>query len=141
MRKILLIFLTVALASVSFSQQPARKVVQVVSQQNFFLNGGVRSAFGGKSRTYFEVQLPPNTIEWYYIVTTYPSENKTSLNLAQQLTKLLASGVTSILASAILAPTGSNSCDVFLMDHRNAEAFVQKVDNSGGTFYSVISAK
>jgi hypothetical protein len=141
MKKALVLLLLLTISSLTFSQQPSRKIVQVVSQQNFFLNGGVRSTFGGKSRTYFEIQLPPNTIEWYYILTTYPSENSTSLNLIPQLTKLFASGGTSILASAILSPTGSNSCDVYLMDRNNADAFMQKADNNGGTFYHILSAK
>ncbi|HYE55360.1 MAG TPA: hypothetical protein VD996_10965, partial [Chitinophagaceae bacterium] len=143
MKKTLLILSTILVAFSGLSQEPirTRKVVQVMPQQEMYLNGGIRSAFGGKSRVYYQITLPPNTVEWYYVVTTHPAEQHPSLNLLPQLTKLLdPTGTTAILASAIMTPTGSNTCDVYLMDRANADAFIQKADNNGGKYFHVVSA-
>lgn len=120
-----------------------QKIVSVLKQQTIFLNGGMRSSFGGKSRTTIEIKLPPNTIEWYYTITTFDGATTGStLDLVPQLTRALdPTGITSIAISAILAPTGSKSCDVHLMDWANAEAFLNKVDNNGGSFSSYLSAR
>jgi len=119
-----------------------RKVVPIMGQQTIYLNGGVRADLGGKSREFVKVDLPPGTVEWYYIFTTQPerAQDNGPLNLVPQLTRLLdPSGGLSILASAVLAPTGSNSCDIYLMDRQNADAFFQKVDRNGGRFTHFIS--
>lgn len=48
------------------------------------------SGFGGKSRTSIKIDLPPNTMEWYYSFTTTEVENGTAnLNLAMQLSRML----------------------------------------------------
>ncbi len=122
--------------------QIVRKVVQVMPEQTFYLNGGMRAAFGGKSRTYYKVDLPKNTVEWYYTFSTLESQNSGvhSLKLASQLTRLVdPTGMTAIAVSAIMSPTGSSSCDIYLMDRQNADAFVNKVDNNGGTYTYTIS--
>lgn len=114
-----------------------RKVVQVLTEQSFFLNGGMRASFGGLSRTYFEVKLPSNTVEWYYTITTIEGQppSGATLQLTSQLGKLVdPTGLTSLAISSIMVPTGAFVCDVFLMDHTNATAFINKVDLNGGTF-------
>lgn len=124
------------------SIQKIRKIVQVMPQQTFFLNGGMRATFGGKSRVYYQIDLPKNTVEWYYIFSTSDeqSPNTKSLNLVPQLASLVdPSGGAGIILSAIMCPTGSKSCDIYLMNRDNASAFMNKVDNSGGKFYYSIS--
>ena len=94
------------------------KVVSILSQQDFYLNGGMWASVGGKSRIYLPIELPPNTVEWYYVFTT--SENKTqgqSINLVTQLFKLVSvpglSSIASLTTDAILAPAGVAKCDVY----------------------------
>ena len=96
-----------------------------MTEQTAYLNGGVRASLGGKSRIIYQVDLPPNTVEWYYIFTAVESENSSpALDLVPQLTRALdPTGMTGILASSILSPTGSNSCDIYLLDRKNADAF------------------
>lgn len=145
MKKLLLAFVTVFSILTCFSQSSfkERRVVSVLEQQVIFLNGGLRASFGGKSREYFEIKLPPNTVEWYYTITTFEGEKTDiDLNLVPQLTRALdPTGFTSIAISAILAPTGSRTCDVYIMDWPNTQAFIKKVDNNGGTYYFNRSAK
>jgi hypothetical protein len=115
----LFILLITSFASfTSFCQviSKTRKVVPVMPQQTFYLNGGTRATFGGTSRVYYLIQLPKNTVEWYYTFTT--SQGKTengSLNLLPQLTRLLdPSGLTAIVTSSILSPTGAMVCNILL---------------------------
>jgi tetratricopeptide (TPR) repeat protein len=122
--------------------QRIRKVVQIMPEQTFYLNGGMRATFGGKSRTFYKIDLPKNTVEWYYTFST--SEGQTpspsSLNLVPQLTRLVdPSGMTALAASAVMTPTGSNTCDIYLMNRQNADAFLEKVDNLGGKYYYTLS--
>ena len=106
-----------------------RKVVPLYTQQDFFLNGGLRGNLGGKSRATYQVTLPPGTVEWYYTVTTAAGTPNQSLNLLPQLTKLMdPTGVTSILASTILAPSGANAIDCLLMPTQYENAFMQMSD-------------
>lgn len=122
--------------------QKIRKVVQVMPEQTFYLNGGMRATFGGKSRTYYKIDLPKNTVEWYYTFSTSEGQtsNSAALNLVPQLTRLIdPTGITAIAASAIMTPSGSNVCDIYLMDRQNADVFNKRVNNLGGNFYYTIS--
>ena len=112
-----------------------------MSQQTFYLNGGMKAAMGGKSRTYFKIDLPPNTISWYYTFTTKEGKsNPSALNLVSQLTRFYdPTGFTALALNAIGTPTGVAACDIYLMDKMNADAFMDKVDNMGGTYYYTIS--
>jgi hypothetical protein len=127
--------------SAAQSTQKLKKVVPLI-QETFYLSGGTKAASGGKSRVYYKIDLPKNTIEWYYIITTREAEApaNSSLNLAAQLNNLLgATNTTGIVASAIIAPAGSAAVDVYLMNRNNADSFLQKVDNSGGVFHYLSS--
>ncbi|MBS1642219.1 MAG: tetratricopeptide repeat protein [Bacteroidetes bacterium] len=135
---LLILILLVGLNSQAQTSTKTRKVVPVLTQQDFYLNDGLHGLVGGKSRTIFAVALPQNTVEWYYVLTTAEGQSTgSSLNLVPQLTKLLATtgiGMAEILASSILTPTGSNSCDVYLLDKKGSEAFENKADKYGSGF-------
>lgn len=139
MKQILTILFLAVLTVSSNGQtvQKERKVVQVMTPQTFYLNGGTRATFGGKSRTWFNISLPQNTVEWYYSFTTTKGENsKATIGLLSQLTRLYdPTGMTAIATNAILTPSGAGVCDIYLMDRKNADAFSEKVDNWGGTYY------
>jgi len=134
MKNLFILLLLVAQVHPGFSQSGTGnyKVVPVVSSQDFYLNGGARSAFGGKSRTFIMVTLPANTVEWYYAVTTTPKQGQgPQLGLAGQLAKLLlpGSGLASSVLTSIIMPTGSGVCDVYLFsDQGNLNKFIQKQD-------------
>ena len=143
MKQILTLLIASSFALIVNGQivQKEQKVVKVMSPQTFYLNGGTRATFGGKSRTWFNISLPPNTVEWYYSFSTSKNENSSiSIELISQLTKLVdPTGLTAVATTSILTPTGAGVCDIYLMDRRNADAFMKKVDNSGGTYYYQVS--
>ena len=120
-----------------FAQEVKKESHQIIEPRNVYLNGGMRSAFGGKSRTYLKIDLPPNTKQWYYSFSTSKGKSGVkNLNLALQLSSLLAdpSGITSQAISAVGVPEGSGSIDVVLCDFKNIKLFQNKVDNNGGTY-------
>ena len=108
-----------------------------MTPQTFYLNGGTRATFGGKSRVTYQITLPPNTVEWYYAFTTSKNENSpTHIGLLAQLSRLFdPTGISAIVSNAITTPTGAGVCDIYLMDRNNAQAFSEKVDNWGGRYY------
>ena len=123
-----------ALSLVSQRQISERVAVQLISPQKIYLNGGARAAFGGQSRTWIQIILPENTVEWYYAFST--GQSSSNLGLFTQLAKLTdPKGNTSISEEAVYVPSGSGVCDVLLLDKANADAFYSKVDLSGGTFF------
>jgi len=137
--KSLILFFLIFCSQITVDGQQYRRVRKVVSllpEQSFYLNGGVRASLGGKSRVYYEIILPPNTVEWYYTFTTSVGDQGTAnLKLASQLTRLVdPSGISSIAVSALFTPSGVASADVYLCNRNNIDLFIQKVDNNGGTF-------
>ena len=138
MRKAIVVLL-LSFITFSFGQsyKKNRKVVPVLTNQDFYLNGGTKGAFGGKSRINLLISLPKNTVEWYYVFSTSPNQgNNQSINLVAQLTRLVDNtGMTAIATSALLAPTSNGgACDVYLMDRINSDKFMEKVDSWGGTY-------
>ena len=117
--------------------QTEQKTRQLIEERNIYLNGGARSQFGGKSRTYIQINLPENTLKWYYSFSTSPGESGTkSLSLLTQLTTLAIgpTGLASVLTD-VEVPSGSQSIDVYLLDKTNVDRFIKKEDLNGGTFY------
>lgn len=121
--------------------QKTRKVVEIMPSQTFYLNGGNRATFGGKSRVWYNIQLPENTVEWYYSFTTTKGQDPTaSIQLISQLTRMVdPTGFSAIATNAILTPSGAAVCDLYLMDRPNADKFLEKVDNWGGSYNYLVN--
>lgn len=139
MKKILtIVFLSLCAVAPLFAQtiKKIRKVVPVLTEQTFYLNGGTRAAFGGKSRVWYPVTLPPNTVEWYFSFTSERGKDASAtVNLLSQLTRACdPTGTTALAVQSLASPTGSAACDIYLMDRTNADKFMDKVDNTGGTY-------
>ncbi len=101
------------------------------------MNGGLNASLGGTSRIYIEVDLLPNTVEWYYSFTTSKGKSEVkNLGLAIQLGSLLtgSSGLASTTLSRIKVPTGEVNIDIYLCDNSNIKGFIKKYDNYGGLF-------
>jgi hypothetical protein len=122
--KSLFLLLIFCKSALSFAQttKPNYKVVPVVTSHSFFLKGGSRALVGNSSRQVLPIELPANTVEWYYTVTT-TRNRKQSLNsdLTMQLDKLLIPdlGITSDALSVIAVPGGTGNCDVYVMTNPN----------------------
>jgi len=97
------------------------------------------SQVGGKSRTIIPINLPKGTTAWYYSFSTSVAGKGTkNLQLLSRLATIAAdpSSLSSNLIANIKLPTGSHTIDVYLLENKeNADAFIDKVDNSGGIFY------
>ncbi|HNP66847.1 MAG TPA: hypothetical protein PKH16_02990 [Aequorivita sp.] len=129
----------ISIIQFSFGQEfeIVRETKKLIDSRNIYLNGGTRAEFGGKSRTSIKIDLPPNTVEWYYSFTTTQGENGTqNLNLAMQLSPMLIdpSGLSAVAISKVKVPEGVATADIYLLDQRNVNLFLQKVDLNGGTF-------
>jgi len=140
LRNIILTFSLVVIVKPAISQFEKTQITTttLVEQRSIYLNGGVRSSVGGKSRVVVPIpELPSNTKEWYY--SFYTSEGTSgiaNLNLAVQLSSYLVdqTGITSNLLGKVKVPNGSASIDVYLLRYDNIKAFEEKWDLSGGTF-------
>jgi len=139
MKKLLLIILLFTpYLNVCAQSKSTKKVVTLLAPQNFYLNGGVRGALGGKSRVFYKIDLPPHTVEWYYSFTTAKNTNAPSINLVAQLIKLI-NPAASIVASSIMVPSGATLADVYLLDEQDKNLFMSKSDKRGQPFYYITS--
>lgn len=129
MKKVILLgLLFVFFVGYSQVQTKTQKAIQILEPQSFYLNGGTRNMVGGNSRTGFIINLPPNTVEWYYTFTTEPNKNQEdNLQLENQITMLLSmGGMSSGLLSLIKVPQGNGLIDVFLTDRNGYDIFFKK---------------
>ena len=100
-------------ASCQSNAQESRQdymVVPIVSQQSFYL-GTTKT-----NREVLQINLPANTVEWYYTVTTRSGNGQFSnSDLTGQLVKLVDPnhGITN--KAAVRVPGGTGVCDVYLM--------------------------
>jgi hypothetical protein len=107
-------------STLSFAQttKPLYKVVPIVASHSFYLKGGSRAMTANSSRQVLPINLPANTVEWYYTITTTNNRKESSnSDLTGQMDKLLIPelGITSDAMSVIAVPGGSGICDVYVM--------------------------
>ncbi|MFD0862982.1 hypothetical protein ACFQ1M_12275 [Sungkyunkwania multivorans] len=108
---------------------------QTVQSDKFFLNSRSNAVVkGGKNRVLLPINLPQNTVEWYYVLTASRDENevkntRNTFNLASELTKYVDNENSLKQAVTTIAPPPSaNICDVYLLDESNAKLFKEKED-------------
>jgi tetratricopeptide (TPR) repeat protein len=127
------------ITQIGFSQEVEikREAHQLIENRAYYLNGGLNAAFGGNSRAFIKIDLPPNTVEWYYTFSTSQGKSGAkNLTLAIQLASMLTdpSGLSSKALSAFSVPQGEASADIYLLDSNNLKGFREKYDQNGGTF-------
>lgn len=113
----------------------------IIQQRSYYLNGGARAAFGGKSRETIKIDLPKNTKRWYYSFTTSAGQDGTKLlNLGLQVAATLSTGgLGAAVASSIEVPPGSSTVDVIILPTEYRDAFIDKQDNY--RFYPDVSVQ
>ncbi|MEZ4809393.1 MAG: hypothetical protein R2819_03460 [Allomuricauda sp.] len=106
---------------------------QIVAKNSYYLNGGSNSTFkDGKSRVVLPINLPPNTIKWYYTISASRDESETNevvagLDLLGDLTNLIDhTGAVDFAMDQLTQPPGSDYCDVYLIDSENYGPFLNK---------------
>src|SRR6266852_5351044 len=111
----LLIFCTTYQLNAQTSKQDYM-VVPVISQQSFYLKGGSRATGANGSRQVLQINLPANTVEWYYTVTTRLNRGQFSnSDLTGQLVKLVDPKNGIAPKAFVRVPDGTGVCDVYLM--------------------------
>lgn len=109
----------------------------IIDHEKYYINSGSNAYFkSGKSRISIPINLPSNTVEWFYTFSSSRNEeeinaNTENLKLASDLMKLIDNtGVASIGIDLLSAPPGANYCDIYLIDYENRQPFLAKLDFS-----------
>lgn len=113
--------------------------LETVTLQNekFYVNSRSNAFIkGGKSRVLVPVNLPENTVEWYYVFTASRNEDEVkqtlnTFNLASVLSGYIKrdADLKSAVANMV-TPPGAEICDIYLLDEKNAWQFTDKEDFS-----------
>lgn len=107
--------------------------VPIISQQSFYLKAASPGSKNSGSNQVLQINLPANTVEWYYTVTTKPGRGQFSNNdLTGQLVKLVdpQRGVPS--KASVHVPAGTSVVDVYLMTNPpEAHNYVNKRSADG----------
>ena len=109
----------------------AFSVVTLTPPQSFYLDSRLVSQINGRSRLTLPVQLPTGTIRWYYSFAALESKNEPMewVSLAAQLTKLVdKTGISAAFISRVVNPTGTASCDIYILDTEGVKFFEEKED-------------
>jgi tetratricopeptide (TPR) repeat protein len=100
------------------------RAIQVVGNTTFKLNSVNYSTFwDGINKRCFKIELPPNTVEWYYSFTA-SKNNRTNvnLNLFGQVANLISADPLTIATNAIkVMSEGTDFCYVYLTDETNGK--------------------
>ena len=118
------------------------KLEKILSPQQIYINSATK--IGGKTRVYFPIELPRNTLKWFYVITTTQGEDEgESLNVLGQLATATFTGGASVIAKGMVAtvtiPSGSGGVvDCYLFDRQNLDIFTSKGDNWGQSLYHSI---
>lgn len=135
-----LLLLSMLISFSIFSQytKNERTIVSLQPQRVVTLNSAVRAAtLEGTTRVVIPIDLPKNTIEWFYSFTTNDGvSGMKNLNLALQLSSFVIdyTGTSASLLSKIQVPAGSLGIDSYLLLENSRIPFLEKWDQNGGTF-------
>ena len=133
MKQIIVLFFLVTGVPVGALAQGER-VVSLIHNDVYELNGGVRSSMGGRSRIVLPVDIPFNTKMLIYAVTAKrPGEAiESNFDFALAVGTLLATGnlALSTAASRVEIPAGTQTVEVNLIPTRpESQHFLLKNDN------------
>lgn len=116
---------------IGFSQVTA---VPIIENRTYQLDGGTFIVFG-QSRVTIPIELPDNTVEWYYVFSSFSDKevvksNNATIDLLSQLSLIIdQTGTTANALSALLAPSGSSNCNVYLFPgYSDSKNFLNKTD-------------
>lgn len=113
------------------------QTIPVQDASYHYINSGSNAAvYGGKSRIYVTVKLPPKTVEWYYTISASRNKedidrNLQTISLFKDLSEFViglnpATTILNIGVDLITKPPGNDFCDVYLLDHANLNQFISK---------------
>jgi len=108
------------------------KAKKVQAEHKFYINSRSNDLVkGGKSRIILPIQLPKNTVSWYYEFTASRNESEVSntintFNLLSELSDYAEKDGLDTAVSKLTPPPGANICDIYLVDKENANLFRDK---------------
>ncbi|MCB0608339.1 MAG: hypothetical protein KDD12_11535 [Lewinella sp.] len=112
----------------SLAAQVREKAVNLIKPQEYFINSYLNLT--GQSSLILEVNLPPNTVRWFYTVAASRSKEsirhaKAQFSLFAQLTRIIDKTGTAAKAIDLLTtPPGNDYCNVYLLNSKqDADAF------------------
>ena len=109
----------------------AFNVVTISPAQSFYLDSRIVSNISGRSRVTIPINLPEGTVRWFYSFAATDSKNEPLewIGLAGQLTKLIdKTGIASEVINRLVKPSGTSSCDVYVIYPDAIAAFEAKDD-------------
>ena len=113
---LLLLVFCVSFQSNAQTSKQDYMVVPIISQQSFYLTSGAHAMGSNGSIQVLKINLPANTVEWYYTVTTKSGRSQFSNNdLTGQLVKLVDPDCGLAHSASVRVPGGNGVCDVYLM--------------------------
>lgn len=138
MNKTLLIFLLLITSQLLQAQSTTTvlKEKSLIKGQTIYLNSKAR--LGGKNRLVIPIQLPANTVAWYYSFATVTTGNEKqkvqSSGLEMQIARLISDGALSLIGAGLVTnvvaqlikPSGSGAVDVYLTDGNGLKQFEKK---------------
>ena len=138
LKEFLLLILNVLILNV-YSQVTTIKYRSetVLETTKYSLDGGVTAAVNGTSRVILKIQLPANTVKWYYVFSSHSDE--VAMNAAAEKIKAVSlstnavdpTGTTASFAAALFAPSGSEQCNVLVFPtYDDAKRFEDKTELS-----------
>jgi len=103
---------------------------------HYFVNSGRNAMFqGGKSRIALPINLPENTVAWYYSFAATRNQEaveatKANMKLFGELSKLIdETGTLSFGINALTQPPGADYCDIYLLTPEHTPPFLNKDDD------------
>ena len=131
MKRILYLFLLVTiLFSINVSAQQLEPKV-VVNKHTFLVHSVTYSLLSNEYRSAVRIDLPPNTVEWFYAVSTFnlKSTSQSSGTLLKGLGSLVgkADPVSGVALSALgshLSTVTESECHIYLLDELNKNSFM-----------------
>jgi uncharacterized membrane protein len=114
-------------------EKKATYYVTKMPVQNIFLNSTTDDFYKkGHSKSLIPIDLPPNTVEWYYeyVVSkdaTIASELSKKFDLDTQLSKYVDHplGPNNISLASLNSPTGNDVADIYLIEMEHCENFMK----------------
>lgn len=107
---------------------------KVQADNKFYINSRSNDLVkGGKSRIIVPIQLPKNTVSWYYEFTASRNESEVTntintFNLLSELSDYAEKDGLDTAVSKLTPPPGAHICDIYLVDKPNANLFRDKED-------------
>lgn len=106
------------------------EVVNLSPESSFYLDSKISI---GKKRTSMKIDLPENTVEWYYVFTTKLNKNdaRNKTGLISELVKVVSkvNVLTTIAVETleeVLKPNGAGIAHVYLTDYNGYKEFTAK---------------